>query len=424
MKNKGNFLVWLCILMTVNFFIFAKLGGGDQMAWSWLTISQIISLLGTMLLCLSFILSTRNRFMEDLFGGLDKVYKVHHLCGGLSFVMLLHHPLFLALNVLPKTDLAIKYFWFSSLWPYNFGIIGLYTILILLILTFVINLPYNLWVKTHEFMGVALIFASLHIFTISSDVSRYMPLRYWMFFWLILAMISVIYMRFLYKLMGPKYKYLVEKVEIIGDVIEIWLKPESKRMYYYPGQFVFLVLKKLGEEAHPFSISSNGFDERVRLDIKILGDYTLKAKQIEVGDVATLYGPYGKFFESLLGKKDLVLIAGGIGITPFFGMIDMIKKLNSQKAELIYCAKTDSEMIFDKEIADKVIDGDNLKYVRYCSAEKGRITAEAIINVIGGFENKKFMLCGPVGMMISLSDQLSKTGVKKRNIIFEDFNLK
>jgi predicted ferric reductase len=424
MKNKGTALVWLSVLMTFNFFILAKFSGTAEIVWDWKTISQLISLLGTTLLCLSFILSTRNKWMENLFGGLDKVYKIHHISGGLSFVLLLHHPLFLAVNVLPRTDLTFKYFWFSSLWSYNYGIIALYIMLILLVLTFIINLPYDLWLKTHELMGTALIFASLHIFTISSDVSRYMPLRYWMFFWLALALISVVYMRFLYRFIGPKYKYVVEKVEIIEDVVEVWLKPITKSMHYYAGQFVFSVFDKLGDEAHPFSISSNGFDGRIRLDMKILGDYTLKAKHLKVGDMATIYGPYGKFFESLLGKKDLVWIAGGIGITPFIGMIDLAKKWNRQKVELIYCAKTKPEMIFDEEIKNLVNDREHLKYYRHCSADKGRITASSLLEIVDTFENKKFMLCGPIEMMTTLTDQLAALGVKRKNIIFEDFNFK
>lgn len=424
MKNKGLILVWFSVLTTANLFVLSKFSLGAQVSWSWLTLSQIISLLGTNLLCVSFLLSSRFRWLEDLFGGLDKVYKTHHITGGLSFVMLLHHPLFLAVNVLPRTELTLKYFWFSGSLPYNYGVISLYIMLILLFLTLVVNLPYNLWLKTHEFMGMSLFFASLHILTISSDVSRFMPLRYWIIFWLIAALIAVIYKRFLYKIIGPKYKYVVESAKQIDDVVEVWLKPVTKKMNYYPGQFVFCEFENLGKEVHPFSISSNGFDGRVRLDMKILGDYTLKLKTIKEGNMVTLFGPYGKFFESLLSKKDLVWIAGGIGITPFMGMLDMAKKINRHKVDLIYCAKSESEMIFDKEITERASECDYIKYHQYCSDKKGRITARSILSMVDSFDNKKFLLCGPIEMMESLTAQLSALGVKRKNIIFEDFNFK
>ncbi len=386
--------------------------------------SQLASLVGTVLLGISFIISGRFKWVEDLFGGLDKMYKVHHVTGGVAFVMLLHHPLFLIVDVLPDISFASKYFWFSNLLPYNFGIMALYTMLILLALTFLINLPYNLWAKTHEYMGVVLLLACVHILTITSDVSRYFPLKFWVVLWLMASMVAVVYKRILYRYFGPKYKYIVEKVGVLDEVVEIWLKPKGEAMSYYPGQFVFSVFEKLGSESHPFSIASNGFDGRIRLDIKILGDYTLKAKQIVVGDTADVYGPYGKFFESLVGKKELVFIAGGIGVTPFLGMLDLAKKWNRQKITMIYCAKTEPEMIFDKEIADKVKQSEQITYFRYCSDEKGRITAESILKMAGGGDDKKFLLCGPTSMMESLTEQLADAGVKRRNIIFEDFNFK
>lgn len=424
MKNKGVALVWLSVLITLNLFVISKWNLNSEVTLSWITISQVISLVGTVLLCLSFVLSSRFRWLENLFGGLDKVYKIHHFTGGLGFVLLIHHPLFLAINVLPRTDLTLKYFWFSNLISYNYGIFALYIMLLLLVLTLIINLPYNLWLKTHEFMGVVLIFASLHILTIVSDVSRYSPLRFWIVLWLVLALVAVIYKRFLYNLIGPRYRYVIESNRVIGDIVEIWLKPITKQMNYYAGQFVFANFESLGKEVHPFSISSNGFDGRVRLDIKILGDYTLKTKSLKQGEIATLYGPYGKFYESLLGKSDLVWIAGGIGITPFMGMLDLAKRWNKQKVELIYCAKTESEMIFDEEIRNKIRECDNFSYCPHCSNNKGRITAKSILEIVGNFNNKKFLLCGPVEMMTSLSEQLAELGVKRKNIIFEDFNFK
>lgn len=414
----------LSVLTTINLFVLAKFSFGEIIVWDWLVVSQLISLVGTTLLCLSFLLSSRLGWLENLFGGLDKVYKIHHIAGGLAFVMLLHHPLFLVVKVLPRVDLATKYFWFSNLPAYNFGIAALYLMLLLLILTLLVNLPYDLWLKTHEYMGVALVFAAIHVLTISSDVSRYLPLRYWMTFWLIVSMVAVIYKLLLYRLISPKYRYVVESTRVIGEVVEVWLKPINKEMKYYPGQFAFVTFEKMGKESHPFSISSSGFDGRVRLSMKRLGDYTLKLNSLVAGDLVTLFGPYGKFFESLLGKKDLVWIAGGIGITPYMGMIDLAQKWNRQRVDLIYCAKNEAELIFDEEIRSKVGDGERVKYHRFCSDENGRLSAKSILDLVGSFQDKKFLLCGPSAMMESLTSQLVGFGVKRRNVIFEDFNFK
>ncbi len=424
MKNKGLVLVWLSVVTTINLFILAKLNTGGNFTLNWLTVSQLISLLGTNLLCLTFILSCRFNWLEKLFGGLDRVYRIHHICGGFSFVMLLNHPLFLAVNVLPNISLVSKYVWFSNLLPYNFGLLALYSMLILLILTFTINLPYDLWLKTHEFMGVTLFFASIHVLTIGSDVSRFWPLRLWVVSLLLVSALSVVYKRYLYKYLGPKFNYLVDSTEIIGDVINVYLKPVTKKMNFYPGQYVFARFEKLGKETHPFSISNDGKDGLVRLSVKILGDYTLKVKGVSLGESVAIYGPYGNFFESLLNKQDLVWIAGGIGITPFLGMMEMAKNIAKQKIDLIYCAKTESELVFDNEIKNSISQNGLFRYWKFCTQNHGHLDANSILGLIGGAENKKFLLCGPNIMMKTISTQLASLGVKKRNVIFEDFNFK
>lgn len=421
----GNTVVWFLLAVTFNLFVLAKIKTGMTISFTWLILSQLVSLMGLTLLSVSFILSGRFRFIEDWFGGLDKVYKIHHVTGGISFVLLLHHPLFLAINALPNLAGSWKYLWFSGNWPYNYGVISLYGILLLLVLTLLINLPYATWKKTHEYMGLALLFGCLHVLTITSDVSRYQPLRIWVIFLLAFSMWSVVYKRFLYGVFGPKYVYLIDEIRRSNDVIELWLKPATKKLNYFPGQFIFASFDQINDEAHPFSIASGSGDERIKLGIKILGDYTLRLKDLNLGDKVNIWGPYGRFFESAFGKKDMVWIAGGIGITPFLSLLsDETKKPTGRKIDLFYCVKSDNEAIFHNEIVDRISYNETFNYKQYCSNIHGRISAKTIYESVGNLENKKILLCGPIPMMESLANQFKKLGVKNKDIIFEDFNFK
>ncbi|EKD52702.1 MAG: hypothetical protein ACD_61C00270G0003 [uncultured bacterium] len=258
MKNHiGIVMIWVVTAITLILFFSSKIVSGEGIVFSWLLITQTLALVGTALLSVSFILSSRWRFVEDWFGGMDKVYKNHHLFGGIAFALLLHHPIFLLLNVLPDIGFGWKYLWISNLLPYNWGILSLYFMMSMLVLTLLINLPYSLWKKTHEFMGIALLFACLHVVTITSDVSRFLPLRLWIIFLLSLAVYSVIYRRFLYGFIGPKFKYLVKNIRKIGDMYAIEMVPSDKKIRFNPGQFVFARFDDLGEETHSFSITFN-----------------------------------------------------------------------------------------------------------------------------------------------------------------------
>lgn len=425
MKLVGRVLVWFSLVITFNLLILAKLTNGETLEVSWLFLSQVLAVLGTVLLSISFWLAGRFRFVESWFGGLDKVYRIHQLTGGAAMVMLLHHPLFLAINVLPRLDLVWGYFWFSRTISYDYGITALYLMLLLVALTLVVNLPYSVWKRTHEMMGLVLFFGALHALTIPSDISRFTPLRLWLQLWLALAGWAVVYRRFLYEYIGPKYHYLIDEISDRGEVLLVWLRPVNKKMTYRAGQFVMINFPGVVSEKHPFSVASNPHEERLGLGIKVLGDDTLRMKRIKVGDWATVWGPYGSFGEKLLTKRDLIWIAGGIGMTSFMSMLfDESIQAGAKKIDLFYCVARESEAVFDEQIKKAAAGRENINYRRYLSSERGRMTAAAVAEAVGSLANKKIMFCGPAAMTLSLIKQFKQLGVANSQLVYEDFSFK
>lgn len=388
--------------------------------------SQLFSLLGTVLLCYSFVLASRARFLEKIVGGLDKVIKLHHIVGGVSFVFLINHPILLAVEALPNFNLASKYLFLSNIFEYNVGVVALYIMILLLLLTLVIKLPYDLWLKTHDTFGIVLLFASLHIFFINSDVSRYLPLRIWMFSNLTIGMFFYVYKVFLYKWFGPKYEYSIEKINEVSNAIEIYLKPVNESIKFKPGQFAFISFDQSGlEETHPYSFSSSPDEQLLRFTIKIVGDYTLKLKELKIGSKAKIWGSYGQFYYNFFDKIDVVCIAGGIGITPFVSLAKYEENYPLlRKIDLFYCAQNEKLAIYHDFFINLQNKLANYKYFPIFNDEKPRLTAQEIVKLVGGFNNKLFYICGPSGMMHGLSADLQKIGVKSKDIIFEDFNFK
>ncbi|MGZ8995220.1 MAG: ferric reductase-like transmembrane domain-containing protein, partial [Rhodospirillales bacterium] len=62
---------------------------------------QLAGLVGMAMLSIAFVLSSRARLLEDYFGGLDKMYRLHHRLGQTAFVLLLIHPIAHALRFVP-----------------------------------------------------------------------------------------------------------------------------------------------------------------------------------------------------------------------------------------------------------------------------------------------------------------------------------
>jgi len=427
MKSIGNWILWVITIITIGLFVSSKVDLNEIMAIPWLSASQALALVGTAMLSMSFVLSSRARFLESLFGGLDKVMKVHHMVGGIAFLLIINHPLFLAVDAIPNFQIATKYFWLSTNMSYSLGVGALYTLIITLLLTLVIKLPYDLWLKTHDFMGLALLLGSLHVYTISSDVSRYMPLRLWMFALLGVGFFSFIYKVYLYSTFGPKYKYIVSTIRRLKDVYEITLLPIDEKVSFLSGQFVFINFEEKGlEEKHPFTISSSPTAEELRISVKALGDYTVKLNRLKNGVVANVWGPYGRFYKGMNSEaKEIVMIAGGIGITPYLSMLNFeLNKKLERKIWLFYGANSPEDAVYDEEITNLEEKLVNLNYFRHFGGTKPRVNVELLREKIGELSDKIYYICGPTAMMENLSEQLIKNGVKRKNIIMEDFAFK
>ncbi len=429
--------------------------------------AKAASLTATVLMCWAVVLSARWTVLEDYFGGMDKVYQVHRRIGRWSFIIILLHPLFLALDKLPDLSLFFGYMWFQnpygerSVWGLNLGVAAILLMTFLIAVTLWIKFPYHIWKRCHEWFGLVLLLVAAHVLVVKADVAAYPALAVWMHGIIIAALLSFVYIRFLYRFWGPRYEYTVAGREKIGDILELTFSPKGKRMDFKPSQFVYLVVGKKGisREPHPYSIACGyNLDAQFKLGIKQAGDHTRTLDLLVSGDPVTVYGPYGRFSDMFLSARlDCVFIGGGIGITPFLGMWhvalhseerlaekdvpqelkamhpEIIRSWKSPRVSLFYVCRHADEASFDKDIQREVtsshfqgfaaMEERGHRYELYVSSEKGRISADYIVERIKGeIKGKYIFLCGPWPMVESLVSQFLALGVERDQIIVEDFN--
>jgi predicted ferric reductase len=430
--------------------------------------AKVASLSATVLMCWSIILATRLRLLDDYFLGLDKVYQVHKRIGKASFYLILLHPLFLAMDRLPDFAGFLQAMWFRRpegdryLLGQNVGVAGLLLMAALVTVTLWVKLPYHHWKRTHEWFGLVLLLIIAHVFTVDRDIAAYPLLTIWMWGLLLLAFSGFVYIRFLYRVLGPCLDYTVSSIEKIGDILELAFTPVQAGMDFRPSQFVYLVVHKEGitPEPHPYSIAC-GYNRKseFKLGIKKSGDHTRSLDLLEKGDLVTVYGPYGHFSDKFLSaERDCVFIGGGIGITPFLGMWhvalhseerpstpevseeaepthpETAEHWRSPKVYLFYVCLTEDQASFDNDIKNEVIlshlhgfaafEERGHHYELYLASRQGLITAEYVNRQVkGGVRDKNIFLCGPSPMVNSLIAQFNTLGVSDNQIIVEDFNL-
>jgi predicted ferric reductase len=182
-------------------------------------------------------------------------------------------------------------------------------------------------------------------------------------------------------------------------------------------------------EKRPFTISSSPYDETLDFTIKLYGEFTNALSKLKKDEEVIVEGPFGNFtIED--DEKNLVFIAGGVGVTPFISMIrERIHSRKRQKITLIYAAKTKEDIVFKEELDN--IKEEWFKKVYVLSQEKieeegyldGRINREIIERFVDTNEIKNtiFYLCGPPQMVKDMKEILINIGIDKDNIKFEIF---
>ena len=468
-KTRQNITpIMLTVAMTMIIWLGSKWHAADWFDNPYKYPAKAASLAATVLFCWCIVLSTRNRSIEAWFGGLDKVYQLHKHLGKAAFWLIILHPLFLALDRMPDVMAFLQQLWFIApdgdryLLGHNLGIASLLFMTALLIPTLWVKIAYHRWKLTHEWFGFFLLLVTAHIFIVSRDVTAYPLLRFWLYGQLFAALGSFVYIRFIYRFIGPRFPYRIAEIERYRDVLEITFLPAGEMMSFRPSQFVYLVAHKQGitTEPHPYSIACGyNLDSCFKLGIKKAGDYTRTLELLEKGDMVTVYGPYGHFSDRFLAAdRDCVFIGGGIGITPFLGMWhvamhsgerqesgqpapsilqihpEISPSWQSPRVALFYMVPTDDQASFDNDIKNEVIlshfhgfpafDERGHHYELYVDARQGYISAEYIAGrVQGGLQDKYIFLCGPTPMIASLIKQFKNMGVREDRIIIEDFNL-
>lgn len=421
---------WITIgLCALTIFFWTR---GETFPWkfvdsmsAWTSAGQITGLLGITLFSVAMILSMRVRWTEPFFGGMNRVYIAHHTIGGLAFLCILIHPMLLAVSYFQVTPQdAAQFLLPGQDWTVNLGQMALLSLMLLLIVTYYLEIPYQLWRLTHQFLGVAFFSGAIHGIFVSSDISREPVLRWYMITIVSAGCLAYLYRTVLGRFLVPRARYTVQVLkQIKDDILEIRLTPYSRPIAFLPGQFVFISFRdpQVGRETHAFSISSMPHPKELTITVKSLGDFTELLKKLSAGTTAWIEGPYG-YFQYERYSSQQVWVAGGIGITPFLSMARSLKSPD-YAIDCYYCLREESEAVYLEDFAK--ISGlyPNFKLYPVYSSTQGRLTAQTIAKSSGDLRDADIFLCGPPPMMISLKRQFRAMGIPRERIHSEEFAL-
>jgi sulfite reductase subunit B len=143
-----------------------------------------------------------------------------------------------------------------------------------------------------------------------------------------------------------------EPLTKMEKLFEIRLK-NGQDLGHQPGQFVEVSLFGIGEA--PISVSSSPTKKgSFELAVRAAGNVTQAMHRMEKGAVLGIRGPFGKGFPvKAIEGKDLLFVAGGIGLVPLRSLINYVidKRKDFGRVIVFFGAKTPSEQLFLEELA-------------------------------------------------------------------------
>lgn len=204
---------------------------------------------------------------------------------------------------------------------------------------------------------------------------------------------------------------------------------------FLPGQFATLGVSPAGEPVkRAYTISSSptraGFIEiTVKREAQGLVSRHLH-DAVRPGDMLEVRAPTGAFTFTGSEADSIVLIGGGVGITPLMSVVRYLTdRAWGGQITLLYCCRTSADFAFREELESLQRHHPNLSVVASMTREAGtvwmgptgRLTRDLILASAPSIADQRVHVCGPPPMMASVTAMLRELGTPESSIHTEAF---
>lgn len=231
----------------------------------------------------------------------------------------------------------------------------------------------------------------------------------------------------------------IQKKQESSNAYSFFFEHEEANFSWSAGQYLVWEQALLETDPRgnkrPLTISTSPSEKKVAITTKISGSpFKKQLLQIEPGTILSASGPQGKFTLDQSGKFDQhLMIAGGIGITPFRSMIkySLDAHLNMPIA-LLYSNTVPEEIIFARELDEYKVQALSLQVAHTIthpeeskqtwSGRVGRIDENLIKQYAKNLNQTIFYICGPAKMVEAFKEVLLSMQIPPEQIRFELFS--
>lgn len=229
---------------------------------------------------------------------------------------------------------------------------------------------------------------------------------------------------------APYYPYTVVATKKENEKVTTLTLSRDEEVMFKSGQCltVYFPETKLNE-GKAYSISSAPHEKKITITVKDMGLFSHKLCSLSVNDTVLCSHPYGFFF-SEEENSPLVLLAGGVGIAPFLGMIkDVLHKNPSRIVRVYYSVQYQHEALFLPMLRELCEQYPSFEYTLHVTREEpsgdvwkeGRIPFSLVARKHIEDGDTEYFVCGSISFVRDAWKGLREASILDEQIYTEAF---
>lgn len=287
------------------------------------------------------------------------------------------------------------------------------------------RMRYEVWWVTHLYIYIGIVLAFMHQVEMGQAFATHRVAKV---FWLGLiggSLACLALFRWLIpvarsRAMGLRVDRVVRESD---DTISIWIAGTGlERLHAKGGQFFSwrFMAPGLWWHSHPFSVSASPQPDSLRITIRDLGDTSRALAQIRVGTKVIAEGPYGVFTADARHSEHVLLIAGGVGITPIRAVLEELPE--QADVHLIYRVPDRKSLVLWEEL-DHIASTRPHTTVRYLvgSRREHPVDARTLAQMVPQVSRRDWYVCGPQPLVNAVRTAAEVLGVPDERVHHEEF---
>jgi predicted ferric reductase len=396
------------------------------------TFSRLCALTGTYFALVGIFLVARIPWVERGVGH-DRLVTWHRKLGPWSLYLIGFHVLLIVLSSAGQDGvmLAVE-MWrmlngMAWMWPAMAGFL-------LMILAGVTSykkarakMSYETWWIIHVYSYVAIASSFMHqVLNGQMFVGHPLNRLYWTSLYILMATAIIVFRFGIPLVRSVRHNLVVDKVIVEGPgVTSVVMRGRKLRgLAAEGGQFFGWRFLTRGHflMSHPYSLSAAPTDKYLRITVKDLGDHSRSVALLKPGTRVFVEGPYGAFTAGRATQPHIVLVGGGVGITPIRALMDEFK--NGVQLDVIYRASSSADLVLKEELDYLVAQSGGSARVHYLVGSRRNypMDAKSLRALVPRIADSDIYICGPEPLVDAVRKAADDLGVPKNRFHDESFS--